>query len=127
MTWEPPGLLASTLISILGGLAAGPLVLVVEAVIRRGIDRQQRKKAERAIGQFFGKWEKAINEATDGPERYFDGMPVHFYFHRAFLRLAPDSIAAWSRYLTAEQVDKLSGLIQQHGFFMTVLYSRPCE
>ena len=44
MVWDPPGLWASIIISLLGGLAAGALVLAGEVAIRRGIDRRQRRK-----------------------------------------------------------------------------------
>ena len=118
MTWDPPGLLASILISILGGIAAGVLVLVVEIVIRRGYDRRQRRKAERAICQFFREWETTINEAAGIPSGP-GTLPVpkenvQFGKHGDFIRRAANLTARWSRYLAEEQVEDLMNLVEGH-------------
>ena len=55
MTWDPPGLWASLILSISGGIVAGILVLVGEVALRRGYERVQRGKATKVIGQFFGR------------------------------------------------------------------------
>ena len=119
MAWDPPGLWASIIISILGGLAAGALVLVGEIGVRRGIDRRQRQKAERTIGQFFREWERVIYDAAhipadpNNPNLVPISRPdVQLAEHQLLLIRAQNIIARWSRYLTAEQVEELSNLVQ---------------
>ena len=119
MTWDPPGLWASLILSVLGGLAAGVLVLAGEVTIRRGIDRRQRRKAERAISRFFGEWQRTIYDAADMPADPnnpdlgpISRPEVQFAEHRLLLLKAQNIIARWSRYLTAEQVEEVSNLVQ---------------
>ena len=118
MTWDPPGLWASIILSISGGILAGVLVLVGEIVFRRGRDHRQRRKAERAIGVFFREWETAINSAVGVPPNpNFGAVPkaaVQFAQHEYFIRMAPNLIARWSKYLTTEQVEELSNHLEGH-------------
>ena len=118
MTWEPPGLWATIIFPILGGVVAGILVLAGEVALRRGYERVQRRKAIRAIGQFFGNWESMINDALDIPDNPnfgpIDRASVQFAYHGEFLRRAPNLIARWSRYLTTEQVEELSNHLESH-------------
>ena len=118
MIWEPPGLWASVIISILGGMAAGVLVLIGEILYRLRRDRRERRKAEGAIGIFFREWETAINNVPVDPDR-----PDYFSYgkdyqqagiHYDFLRRAPNLIARWSRDLTAAQVEELINLLKRH-------------
>ncbi|MYC38095.1 MAG: hypothetical protein F4X66_14445 [Chloroflexi bacterium] len=121
MTWDPPDLWATIILSIPGGIVAGVLVLLGEVALRRGHERVQRGKAEKAIGRFFAEWESTINDTeeipyhpsnpTGGP---IDRAVVQFAYHGDFLRRAPNLIARWSRYLTAEQVEELSNLLEGH-------------
>ena len=67
MTWDPPDLWATIMLSIPGGVVAGILVLAGEVALRRGYERVQQRKAFLAIGQFFGRWESTINDARDIP------------------------------------------------------------
>ena len=120
MTWDPPGLWASGIISIMGGFAAGALVLAGEVLIRRGYERVQRGKAERAIGIFFREWETAINNVPidipsdpNNPNLGPIARPeAQFAQHRLALLMAQNIVARWSRYLTAEQVQNVSNLLQ---------------
>ena len=118
MTWDPPGLWASVILSVSGGIFAGVLVLLGEIAIRWELGRRQSSKAQRAIGVFFREWEKAINGAADiPPNPNFGAVPkaaVQFALHEDFLRRATNLIARWSRYLTAEQVEALSNLLEGH-------------
>ena len=41
MTWDPPGLWASVILSVAGGVVAGLIVLAGEVAIRRGYERVQ--------------------------------------------------------------------------------------
>ena len=122
MTWDPPDLWATIMLSIPGGVVAGILVLAGEVALRRGYERVQQRKAFRAIGQFFGRWESTINDAMDIPA-HPDNPPnlgpisrasVQFAFHGDFLRRAPNLIARWSKYLTAEQMEELSNHLEGH-------------
>ena len=121
MTWDPPDLWATIILSIPGGVVAGILVLAGEVALRRGYERIQYRKAIRAIGQFFGRWESTINDAMDVPA-YPDNpnlgpisrASVQFALHGDFLRRAPNLIARWSRYLTAEQLEELSNYLEGH-------------
>ena len=90
-----------------------------EVALRRGYEGVQRRKAYTAIGQFFGRWESTINDAQEIP--YHPSNPsggpieravVQFAYHGDFLRRAPNLIARWSRYLTAEQVEELSNHLE---------------
>ena len=118
MIWEPPGLWASVILSVSGGVVAGVLVLLGEIAMRSGHDRRQRRKAEKAIGLFFKEWETEINNAVDIPSNpNFGAVPkaaVQFAMHGDFLRRAPNLMARWSRYITAEQVEELSNLLERH-------------
>ena len=118
MTWDPPGLWASLILSISGGVVAGAIVLLGEIGIRWYYDRRQRKKAERAIGLFFKDWETTINEAVDiPPNPNFGAVPkaaVQFARHEYSLGRAPNLIERWQRYLTAEQVEQLSNHLENH-------------
>ena len=103
MTWDPPDLWATIMLSIPGGVVAGILVLAGEVALRRGYERVQQRKAFRAIGQFFGRWESTINDAMDIPAH--PGNPpnlgpisrasVQFALHGDFLRRAPNLIARY--------------------------------
>ena len=53
MTWDPPGLWASLILSISGGIVAGVLVLLGEIAIRWRYDHRQQKKGAKAIGLLF--------------------------------------------------------------------------
>ena len=123
MTWDPPGLWATIILSILGGIVAGILVLVGEILIRRELDRRQRKRAERAIGQFFRWWqmltrdpsETDSSESTSGTSwEQVRFLRVQFQIHEYCLMRVTNLIAAWSKYLTAKQVDELSTMIGEH-------------
>ena len=61
MTWDPPGLWASLILSISGGIVAGVLVLLGEIAIRWRYDhrqqKRQQKKGAKAIGLLFSEWE----------------------------------------------------------------------
>ena len=121
MTWDPPGLWASIVLSVSGGVVAGVLVLLGEVVLRRGYERVQRGKACKAITQFFVSWESTINDAEDIPYHPsnpsggpIDRAVVQFAYHGDFLRRTPNLIARWSRYLTAEQVEELSNYLEGH-------------
>ena len=91
MTWDPPGLWATIILSIPGGVVAGILVILGEIARRRGYERVQRRKAVRAIGQFFGKWESMMlwisppirTTQTSGP---IGRASVQFAYHGDFLR-----------------------------------------
>ena len=81
----------------------------------------QRRKAIRAIGQFFGNWESMINDAMDIPAHPdnpnlgpIGRASVQFAYHGDFLRRGPNLIARWSRYLTAELVEELSNHLENH-------------
>ena len=121
MTWDPPNVWATIILSILGGVIAGIIVLAGEVALRRGYEGVQRRKAIRAIGQFFGRWESEINDAMDIPAHEdnpnlgpISKASVQFAFHGDFLRRAPNLIARWSRYLTANQVEELSNHLESH-------------
>ena len=118
MTWDPPGLWASLILSISGGILAGAIVLVGEILIRLAQDRRQRRKAERAICHFFRDWETTINEAADVPSGpgTFPMLKVFVQFeeHRDFLTRAANLVERWQRYLTAEQVEGLSNHLERH-------------
>ena len=105
MTWDPTGLWASLILSVLGGVVAGVMVLVGEILFRLKMDRRQRAKAKEAIGWFFAEWEQTINAAGGRPD-------VQFAQHRLSLLMAQNIVARWSRYLTAEQVQVVSNLLQ---------------
>ena len=109
MTWDPPGLWASVILSIAGGIVAGALVLAGEILIRRRYERVQRGKAESAIGIFFREWENAINNPDRGP---IARPEAQFALHRLHLLMAQNIVARWSKYLTAEQVQNVSNLLQ---------------
>ena len=99
MTWDPPDLWATIILSIPGGVVAGILVLAGEVALRRGYERIQYRKAIRAIGQFFGRWESTINDAMDVPA-YPDNpnlgpisrASVQFALHGDFLRTCLQSL-----------------------------------
>ena len=52
---------------------------------------------------------------------YVDGMLLHSTVHTDYLRTAPNLVARWSRYLTSEQVEELSNLLQRHELAMRIL------
>ena len=119
MTWDPPGLWASVILSISGGIVAGALVLAGEILIRRGYERAQRAKAAKTIGRFLSEWERAIYDAAhlpadpNNPDIDPISRPdVQFAEQRLYLLRAQNTIARWSRYLTAEQVEEVSNLLQ---------------
>ena len=118
MTWDPPGLWASLILSIFGGILAGALILVGEFLARREFNFRQQSKAAKAVGLFFGEWEKAVNNAPAIPAQGgAPAAPVHavqFAFHKNYLGRAPNHIARWSRHLTAEQLEELSNLLEGH-------------
>ena len=118
MVWDPPGLWASVILSVTGGILAGLIVLAGEILIRRGYERVQRGKAERAICHFFRDWETTINEAADVPSGP-GTLPklkvfVQFEEHGGFLTRAVNLVERWQRYLTAEQVEVLSNHLERH-------------
>ena len=89
--------------------------------MRKGYEGVQRRKAIRTIGQFFGRWESTINNAMDIPAHEnnpnlgpISKASVQFALHGDFLRRAPNLIARWSRYLTANQVEELSNHLESH-------------
>ena len=121
MVWDPPGLWASVILSISGGIVAGVLVLLGEVALRRGHELVQRRKAEKAIGRFFGEWESTINDTKEIPYHPsnpssgpIDRAVVQLAYHEDFLRRAPNLIARWSRYLTAEQAQELTNQLEGH-------------
>ena len=118
MTWDPPGLWASIILSLSGGIVAGILVLLGEILIRMEYDRRQRMKAYKAMGLFFKEWETTISGAeaipAQGPAPAVPKANVQFAFHGHFLRRAPNLIARWQRYLTAEQIEEVSNHLEGH-------------
>ena len=118
MTWDPPGLWASVILSVLGGTFAGVIVLVGEILIRRELGYRQQSKAAKAVGLFFEEWEMAINGANAIQQQ--GGAPgapkafVQFALHENFLRRAPRLIQRWQGYLTVEQVEEISNFIEGH-------------
>ena len=97
------------------------LVLLGQVAMGKGYEREQRGKAYKAIAQFFGSWESTINDAEEIPYHPsnpsgspIDRAVVQFAYHGDFLRRAPNLIARWSRYLTAEQVEELSNYLEGH-------------
>ena len=118
MTWDPPGLWASLVLSISGGIVAGVLVLLGEIAIRWRYDHRQQKKGAKAIGLLFSEWETTINEAADIPSG-LDTLPVpranvQFGEHGEFMRRAANLIERWQRFLTAEQVEEISNHLEGH-------------
>ena len=118
MTWDPPGLWASVILSVSGGIAAGVLVLLGEILIRRELNFRQQSKAVKAIGLFFKKWETTIHGASaiqaQGPAPAVSKAAVQFALHGDFLRRAPRLVQRWQGYLTAEQVEEVSNLVEGH-------------
>ena len=121
MTWDPPGLWASIILSVVGGILAGGLVLAGEFAISKGYEQVQQRKAMKAIGLFFKEWESTINETTDIPAHPtnpsngpINRAVVQFAYHEDYLRRAPNLLARWARYLAAEQVEELSNLLEGH-------------
>ena len=118
MSWDPPGLWASLILSISGGIVAGVLVLLGEIAIRWEFDRRQQKKGAKAIGLLFSEWETTINEAADIPSGS-GTLPVprtnvQFGKHGEFMRRAANLIERWQRFLTAEQVEEISNHLEGH-------------
>ena len=122
MTWDPPGLWASLILSISGGIVAGVLVLLGEIAIRWRYDhrqqKRQQKKGAKAIGLLFSEWETTINEAADIPSG-LGTLPVpranvQFGENGEFMRRAANLIERWQRFLTAEQVEEISNHLEGH-------------
>ena len=118
MTWDPPGLWASLILSISGGIVAGALVLLGEIAIRWRYDRRQQQKGAKAIGLLFSEWETTINEAADIPSGP-GTLPVfrenvQFGEHGEFMRRAANLIERWQKFLTAEQVEEISNHLEGH-------------
>ena len=116
MTWDPPGLWASLILSISGGIVAGVLVLLGEIAIRWRYDRRQKKKGAKAIGLLFSEWETTINKDADIPTG-LGTLPVpranvQFGVHGEFMRRAANLIERWQRFLTAEQVEEISNHLE---------------
>ena len=121
MTWDPLSLWATIILSILGGVIAGIIVLAGEIALRAGYEGVQRRRAIRYIGQFFARWESTINDSMGFPApeaipniELISKANVQFARHEDFLRKAPNLIARWSRYLTANQVEELSNHLEGH-------------
>ena len=137
MIWDPPGLCASLILSISGGIVAGVLVLLGEIAIRWRYDRRQQKKGAKSIGLLFSEWETRINEAADipsGPGTFpVPRADVQFGEHGEFMRRAANLIERWQKFLTAEQVEEISNHLEGHqavidlvsprgGFFQQIHY-----
>ncbi|MYC37871.1 MAG: hypothetical protein F4X66_13310 [Chloroflexi bacterium] len=118
MSWDPPGLWASLILSVSGGIVAGVIVLAGEVVLRGRYERVQREKAERAICMFFRGWEKGLNvlhsERLDDSDEDF-WLRTMFLYHRVSLLEVQNLIARWSRYLAAEQVEELDNVLHLQG------------
>ena len=118
MTWDPPGLWASLILSISGGVVAGLIVLAGEVAIRWDHNRRQRQKGIRAIAQLFKEWETTINGAAPiAAQGNVPSVPkanVQFAFHEHYLRRAPNLIARWSRFLSADQVREVNDHLEGH-------------
>ena len=123
MTWDPPGLWASLILSISGGIVAGVLVLLGEIAIRWRYDHRQQKKGAKAIGLLFSEWETTINEAADipsdpgtlpVPRAPVPRANVQFAKNGEFMKRAANLIGRWQRFLTAEQVEEISNHLEGH-------------
>ena len=126
MTWDPPGLWASLILSISGGIAAGVLVLLGQIAIRWRYDHRQQKKGAKAIGLLFSEWETTINEAADIPSGLgtLPAVPranVQHAENGEFMRRAANLIERWQRFLTAEQVEEISNHLEQHQAVLVAL------
>ena len=118
MSWDPPGLWASLILSVSGGIVAGVIVLAGEVVLRRRYERVQREKAERAICMFFKDWEKMLNYFHSLRLENSDEEPdlsLMFFYHRVSLLEVQNLIARWSRYLAADQVEELDNVLHLQG------------
>ena len=59
MTWNPPGVWETIILSIPGGVVAGILVLLAQGSVQQFNVFIQRWRATKDIGQFFKQWEKS--------------------------------------------------------------------
>ena len=118
MTWNPPDLGATIILSIPGGVVAGFIVVLVGVAIRYIDDHRQHRKAHKAIGLFFKKWEESISNSFAGHKSesgpHIDGMSLHSIVHTNFLGKSQNLISRWSRDLTAQQVEELSNFLLEH-------------
>ena len=64
MTWDSTDLVHTALLSIIGGIIAGVVVILLELGFRSWFEWNQRRNAVNAVEEFFRRWENDIN-STD--------------------------------------------------------------
>ena len=97
---------------VVGGIIAGIIVVAIELGFRVILQCWQKRKAEKAMGEFFGGWEDKINDAKDlfhAPTgRNFTKSDMQFVHHREFLRQFPIRLNRWSKFLSEKQTEEIT-------------------
>ena len=102
--------------SVIGGVLAGLIVIMMELLWRGGYVWIQRRKAVTGLRRFFAEWEERITTAKDleGPAPGVPGVPVEsvkFVLHKSYLRTAPIRIAPMTKHLSDQQAQEVSLLL----------------
>ena len=106
--------------SVIGGVLAGLIVIVMELLWRGVYGWIQRRKAVTGLRKFFAEWEGQIATAKEleGPAPGVPGVPVEsvkFVLHKFYLRTAPIRIAPMTKHLSDQQAQESFAFVFQRG------------
>lgn len=118
MSWNPPDVYASFILSIGGGVLSGLAVVVLSWCGRLIQVHRERRKAILELRLFFSEWESLINtaESVHLPQISFeaDKARMQFIYHKNRLWTVPIILSRWSKYLSEQQVQEITLLIANH-------------
>ena len=118
MTLDPSNLTGAALLSIVGGIIAGVIVVLIEWGFRALYGWNQRRVAIKSVATFFRDWENYINsteDVTTSDGRFTLNRGVQqFARHKDRLRTVRIVLDRWSKLLSAEQTQDIALLIGGH-------------
>ena len=118
MTWDSTDFVHTALLSIIGGIIAGVVVILLEWGFRYLYEWNQRRNAVNAVEDFFRRWENDINstdETLTSDGRFtLPRSTQQFAKHRYYLSTVRILLDRWSKFLSAEQSEDIAMLLGKH-------------
>ena len=107
MAWDPTDFIGTALFSIVGGVIAGIVVVLLEWGFRSVYLWNQRRNAVNAVGEYFRRWESDINSTdellTSDGRFSLPRVRLQFEKHKEYLRTVRILLDRWSKFLSGEQ------------------------
>lgn len=127
ITWNPPDLIASIILSIPGGVIAGLIVVAGEWLWRYCDARNRRRRTLREVALYFDTWESQIYEL---PEKSDEEDGIHppreafqFAIHKARIREFHISMDRWRAHLSEHQTEGVVQLVRGHEALVNIIPS----